>query len=127
MIWKKTVSSLSLAYAHRELGTIENIADDFKAIAERADKLKHYGKLIKFLVFCGDINCEEGKLEDSSEMLAQALLIAYIILLQRCDSYGSRTHPSVLTSEVRQVVNKKNCEIIEDLTDKGAIQNAKYL
>lgn len=119
-------SILSLAYAHRELGTIENITDDFKAIAERADKLKHYGKLIQFLVFCGDINGEEGKLEDSSEMLAQALLIAYIILLQRCDSYGSRTHPSVLGSEMRQVVNKI-CDIIKDLIEQGAIQNAKDL
>ncbi len=119
-------SILSLAYAHRELGTIENIADDFKSVAERADRLKHYDKLIKFLVFCGDINFEEGELETSSEMFTQALLIAYIMLLQRLDLYGSRTKPSFLGREMRQVV-AQICDIIRDLTDKGAIQDAKKL
>lgn len=48
-------SILSLAYAHRELGTIENIADDFKAIAERADKLKHCNKQSLFMSKVGNI------------------------------------------------------------------------
>lgn len=68
---------LSLAHAHRKLGTFQGIEEEFKAAAERADKLRHYESLIKFLTLGGEVNLDEGESEASAEMFEQAFLFAF--------------------------------------------------
>lgn len=68
---------LSLTQAHRELGTFESFQEEFKEAAERADKLGHYEKLIKFLTMAGEINLDEGESGTAAEMFEHALLFAF--------------------------------------------------
>ena len=91
-------SVLSLAYAHRQLGTFEEIADDFKAVAERAGALEHYENLLQFLTFAGEMNFEEGETGVAAKMFEQALLVATWIgydRLQKLKSH-SEIHTHVL-------------------------------
>ncbi|MHC5827017.1 MAG: tetratricopeptide repeat protein, partial [Nostoc sp.] len=60
-------SILSLASAHKELGTFNDIAGDFQAVAERACDLGHHESCIKFLTFGGKINLEENEPESAAD------------------------------------------------------------
>ncbi|MBD2180313.1 tetratricopeptide repeat protein [Planktothrix sp. FACHB-1355] len=117
-------SILSLAYAHRQLGTFDKIAEDFKAVAERTFELKHYKNFVKFLTFGGKINLEKGEAQGSAEMFEQALWIAFFIVVERFSQCGTRVKPSFLAYELRQVIGQI-CDNIKETVEKGAVELAK--
>ena len=99
---------LSLGFAHRELGTFDDISTEFQKVAERANELNHNENLIKMLTLGGEVNLEEGEAEAAAEMFEKALLFAYheglkSILQFHKDSYGP-FHFSQLTHVLRRII-----------------------
>jgi tetratricopeptide (TPR) repeat protein len=123
--WEEN-SILSLAYAHRQLGTFDSIAEDVKVVAEQALALKHYENSIKFLILGGKINLDEDEPESSAEMFEQALLIAFMFMHERLQQIGSRIELSSVAMGLREVV-AGICDCIEDVLEKGNIRNAKAM
>jgi tetratricopeptide (TPR) repeat protein len=76
-------SMLSLAYAHRELGTFANISAEFESVAERAGTLKHYEVLISFLTLAGEIDFHDGDIEGSIKMFDHALMLSLTNTIRR--------------------------------------------
>lgn len=68
---------LSLAYAHRKLGTFTDMEGEFTKAAERANEMGHHDNLIEFLTIAGEVNLDESESEASAEMFEQALLLAF--------------------------------------------------
>ena len=68
---------LSLALAHRRLGSFTEIEERFGSFAERAGELNHHEHLIKFLAIAGTVNLDEGGIAESVEMFEKAFLFAY--------------------------------------------------
>lgn len=68
---------LSLAVAHRSLGSFSEIEKDFTRIAERAGEMNHHEHLTKFLAVAGAVNLDEGEIKQSVEMFEKAFLFAY--------------------------------------------------
>ena len=73
---------LSLALAHRRLGSFSEIEEEFTRIAERSGKLNHHEHLIKFLAIAGSVNLDEGEIDKSVEMFEKAFLFAYWRILE---------------------------------------------
>lgn len=119
-------SILSLAYTHKQLGTFDNIATDFKIVAERSIALEHYENSVKFLALCGEINLEEGEPETSSKMFEQALLIGFILWSEKIQKFGSRVDKTLLISELREVV-AWICDCVKESLQRGAVEDAKAM
>jgi tetratricopeptide (TPR) repeat protein len=108
---------LSLAQAHRELGTFENFQEEFKKAAERADKLGHYENLIKFLTMAGEINLDEGESETASEMFEQALLFAFWRAVETTTQFaGSEERPRA-SGQVAYVIGRMTAGIENCVND----------
>jgi len=108
---------LSLVFICRKLGVVEEIQYDFQAVAERAQRLGHYGSFVKFLIVAGEINLSEGDLESAAEMFEKALLFALLIAVQRSDQAEDDT------SEIVEVVTRLVASLI-DLSNKGQQETA---
>jgi nucleoside phosphorylase/tetratricopeptide (TPR) repeat protein len=80
---------LSLAYAHRKLGTTDEIAQELKAVAERANELGHNEHFVKFLVLAGEVNLEEGEAESAADMFEKALAFATLAMVRDLSQLGS--------------------------------------
>jgi tetratricopeptide (TPR) repeat protein len=102
--WEEN-SILSLAYAHRELSTFDNIADSFRIIAERACDLGHHETYISFLIFSGKINLEENAPESAADMFYKALSIAIMLTYKRFSQCGDRINISFLSQELSEVID----------------------
>jgi tetratricopeptide (TPR) repeat protein len=72
-------SMLSLAYAHRDLGTFREIEEEFKSVAERASELKHYENLITFCTVAGEVVFVKRDVSESARMFQQAFYAAIIL------------------------------------------------
>ncbi|MEH1949261.1 MAG: tetratricopeptide repeat protein, partial [Nostoc sp.] len=116
-------SILSLAYAHKELGTFDDIADDFKAIAERACDLGHHESCIKFLTFGGKINLEENEPESAADMFDKALSIALMRTYERLSQSGRRVNVSFLSQELTEVIDGIG-DSIQESVENNAVEYA---
>lgn len=97
-------SVLSLAYAHRQLGTFEQIEEEFKRVAERASAFRHYERLIQFLILAGQINLvDEKEPEAAATSFEQALTIGLTMTLQRTIQFEKHTEQPELATEIRNV------------------------
>jgi tetratricopeptide (TPR) repeat protein len=99
-------SLLSLAYAHRQLGTFSEIADDFKVVAERSATLKHYKHLILFLTLEGEIDFDKGDIEGSIKMFEQAAMLALTVPIKRFGQLRYDVLELMSTSMLPKVVAK---------------------
>lgn len=99
---------LSLAQAHRDLGTFESFQEEFKKTAERADELGHYENLIRFLTIAGEMNLDEGESETGAEMFEKAILFS---LWRAVETIGQFTDV-----EERPVVGGEIAHVIERIT-----------
>lgn len=70
---------LSLAFAHRELGTFNTIEKDFEIVLKQANELNHNENLLKMLTFAAEINFDEKETDASAEMFEKALLFSLIV------------------------------------------------
>ena len=77
--YQEEAAMLSLAFAHRELGTFNAIEDDFKAVLEKANELNHNENLLKMITFAGEINFEEREIDAAAEMFEKALFFSVIV------------------------------------------------
>lgn len=68
---------LSLALAHRRLGSFVDIENEFSCLAERSGELDHQENLVKFLAIAGAVNLDEGGITESVEMFEKAFLFSY--------------------------------------------------
>ncbi|MCB9009681.1 MAG: hypothetical protein H6656_20340 [Ardenticatenaceae bacterium] len=80
-------SVLSLCYAHRLLGTVEQIEDEFKTVGERAGELQHYDNLAQFCTLAGELNFDEGDIETSAEMFEQAIVAVFMAWYERWSQF----------------------------------------
>lgn len=117
-------SMLSLAYAHRLLGTVDEITGEFKCIAERAGELKHYENLIDMLTFAGEINLEEGESAHSAEIFDQALMVAVALSVDRIGQLESILHDQQLLPEFTKVV-ASICKAIDLAIHDDRVADAK--
>jgi tetratricopeptide (TPR) repeat protein len=117
-------SILSLAYAHRQLGTFDSIAEDFKVIAERAGTLKHYANLAQMLTFAGEVNLEEGAVDVAAETFEQALIVALEIGHDRIQQFESRMEKPSLVPEFFQVF-ARICASVDAALKRGATEQAR--
>jgi len=117
-------SVLSLAYAHRQLGTFDEIAEDFRAVAERAGALKHYDNLVQLLDLAGEINLEEGEPEAAAEMFEQALIVALGIGFDRFQEFESRAERPLLFPKLAGVL-ARICVSIDGALRRGAIDHTQ--
>jgi len=99
-------SMLSLAYAHRQLGTFAEIVDDFKVVAERAATLKHYEHLILFLTLAGEIDFDKGDIEGAIKMFEQATMLALTVPIKRFGQLRYDILELMSTSMLPKVVAK---------------------
>ncbi|HEX7318551.1 MAG TPA: tetratricopeptide repeat protein [Pyrinomonadaceae bacterium] len=97
---------LSLAQAHRELGTFESFEEEFKRAAERADKLGHYENLIKFLTMAGEVNLDEGEAETAAEMFEQALVFAFWRVMETIRQFADAEERPDTTDQVAYVIGR---------------------
>ena len=74
---------LSLAYAHFELGTFEEIQTEFERIAKQANELGHYENLIQFCTFVGQAHFEKGELDSAAQMFEQAIMVALMVGIEK--------------------------------------------
>lgn len=125
-IYMEEGSVLSLAYAHHQLGTFDDIAEDFKTVAERADALKYYENLLQFLTLAGEINLEEGEAEAAAEMFEQALIIAAWIGYDRMQQLESRIEIDFHFSEFFGVI-ARICILVDKALQDNAIERAQAL
>lgn len=119
-------SILSLAYAHRQLGTFDDIAEDFQTVAERAGALKHYENLVEFLNLAGELNLEEGEPEAAAEMFEQALLIALELGYDRIKQFESHVEQPLLFPELVEVFVRV-CVGVDEVLRKGVVGHAQAL
>lgn len=102
---------LSLAQAHRGLGTFESFQEEFKTAAERAYRLGHYENLIKFLTMAGEINLDEGESETAAEMFEHALLFAFWRAVEATKQLdGTEERPSA-SGQVAYVIGRITASI----------------
>lgn len=73
---------LSLALAHKRLGSFSEIEKEFIRIAERSSELKHQENLVKFLAIAGAVNLSEGEIDEAVKMFEKAFLLAYWRILE---------------------------------------------
>ena len=97
---------LSLAHAHRKLGTFQAIEEEFKATAERADKSGHYEKVIKFLTLGGEVNLDENEPEASAVMFEQALLFAFWRAVKLTEQFTNRKEAPSADNEASYVIRR---------------------
>lgn len=116
-------SILSLAAACKELGTFDDIADDFQAVAERACNLGHHESCIKFLTFAGKINLEEKKPDSSADMFDKALSIALVLVYERLRQCGEQANISFLSQELAEVLDSIG-DSIEKSVENNAVEYA---
>ncbi|MDF5726658.1 MAG: tetratricopeptide repeat protein [Rhizonema sp. PD38] len=116
-------SILSLASAHKELGTFDNIADDFKTVAEQACNLAHHESCIKFLTFGGQINLAENEPESAADMFDKALSIALMRTYKRFSQCGKRVDYSFLAQELREVIDGIG-DSIKESVENGTVEYA---
>jgi tetratricopeptide (TPR) repeat protein len=136
---------LSLAEAHRQLGTFESFQEEFKKALERADELAHYENLVKFLTIAGQINLDEEESELSAEMFEQAVLLAFWRTLQTAQQFDNAPDRPLLGSEIADVIGRittaiENCmdrdkpevarnmaqSLIDRLKARGYFDNASF-
>lgn len=119
-------SIISLAHAHRQLGTFEVIADDFKTVAERAGDLQHYDNLLQLLTLAGEIDFEEGEMEAAAEMFEQALIVAawigYDSLQRLAPHFEDHAHFSELLTLVARI-----CALIDQALQDNSVEQAQAL
>lgn len=119
-------SILSLAYAHRLLGTVDEIAGEFKIIAERAGELEHYENLTDMLTFAGESNLEEGECASSAEMFDQALIVAVALSVDRIEQLESTLRDQQLLPEFTKVV-VSICKAIDRAVQDDRTSHAKEM
>lgn len=94
-------SVLSLAYAHRQLGTFEQIEEEAKRVAERASMLKHYERLLQFLILAGQINLiDEREPEAAATSFEQAFIIGLTMTAQRVTQFDKHKEQPELAPEI---------------------------
>ena len=119
-------SMLSLSYTHRQLGTFDEIAEDFKAVAERAVELKHYENLVQFTTFAGEINLEEGDTEAAVEMFEFALTAALTLGYSRFQQFKSHSEAPALLPELIDVI-LRICVSVDEALQNDAPERAQAL
>lgn len=133
-------SMLSLAYAHRQLGTFDEISEDFKATAERAGELRHYDNLLQFLILAGQINLlDEQEPEPAAASFEQALAIGVTLGYRRVRQFEGHLEQPNLVPELIEIFGQIGSTIADALqmTDRNLahsfydklndmIQNGEY-
>lgn len=117
-------SILSLAYAHRELGTFDDIAEDFQAIGERASRLKHQDNVVDFLIFAGETNLAEREPAAAADMFEKALLVALELAGRRIEAYESRA-PNVPTFPALFKVISRICVCVDEALRGDNVDHAQ--
>jgi tetratricopeptide (TPR) repeat protein len=115
---------LSLAQAHRELGTFESVQEEFKKTAERADKLGHHENLIKFLTMAGEINLDEGESETAAEMFEHALLFSFWRALKITQEFTKAQEEPTVGRDLTYVIERITSGI-EKCLDENKVEIAQ--
>lgn len=109
---------ISLAYAQRQLGTFEQLEAEFKRVAERAGTVKHYERLIQFLILAGRINLvDEKDPETAATSFEQALTVSLTMTAQRIMQFDKHTERPELAPEIG-IVFRDICLAINDVLQK---------
>ncbi|MDJ0620914.1 MAG: tetratricopeptide repeat protein [Calothrix sp. MO_192.B10] len=116
-------SILSLAAAYKELGTFDDIADDFQAVAERACDLGHHESCIQFLTFAGKINLEKNEPESAADMFDKALSIALMRTYEHLKQCGKHINFSFLSQELTEVIDGIG-DSIQESVENNAVEYA---
>lgn len=119
-------SVLSLAYAHRKLGSLDEIEDDFKAVAERAGVLGHYHNLLQFLTFAGEWSFEEYEIDTAAEMFERALFVAMVIGSDRFQQLEPEIEGQSHFTELFNVIGRI-CDVIDKALQDGIADHAQAL
>jgi len=119
-------SMLSLAHAHRQLGTSEDIVEAFQEIGNRASELGRYEPLLEFTKIAAAVNLDEGEVQASIDMFVYALEIAIILGYQRIQQFISHQEKPELMPEFSNVFHHIRYCLYETM-QRGAMSDAKAL
>jgi tetratricopeptide (TPR) repeat protein len=97
---------LSVAQAHRDLGTFQTIQEEFKEALERANKLGHNENLTKFLAMAGEINLDEAEPEAAGEMFEQALLFTFLRGIELAQQFITHEESPEVGAELAYVLRR---------------------
>lgn len=117
---------ISLAEAHRRLGTFTEVEKEFVRIAERADQMGNYEHLIKFLAVAGVINLEDGEPDEAAKMFEQALTLSYWRILDFLNSTPVETVEPFSYLELPFILSRLE-GAIERMIEIGKAESAKTM
>lgn len=119
-------SMISLAYAHREMGTFEQIQEDFETVANRASSLQHYDNLLEFTLIAGQTSFDENEMDDSVKMFVYAIIIGATQTLERTDTFEAIDQDKFSESGLAKALGRV-LYVLEDAIDAGKADKAHLL